>query len=175
MFLCQVDILKNEPAHHREVFNYLEDYWANDGKEVNNNFSHDNLGLIACWCKLFAPKWLRELPLFGRHSWRPDNFLFFFYVKYPYIGFVFLPLLSLVMAVSMIRVWRTNKRGHRYIDTDGKIISFFKCRAFNLRLTKKLLNFIIKKHPDLKTWIRIFKIYFPEGHKVLEATKSTTL
>lgn len=130
-----------------------------------HNFSHDNFTLVACWCKKFAPGWLYSIPLWGRHSWRPDNFLFFLYAKYPYIGFVFLPLLSLVMVVSTLRVWRTNSRGQRELSTSGKLISFFKCISFNLRLTKKILDFIVKKHPDLKTWLNIFDVYFnPENN-----------
>ncbi len=165
MFLCERDILLNEPRHNSEVFNYLQDYWKHNGKEVNNNFSHDNLTLVACWCKLFAPKWLKKVPLFGRHTWRPDNFFFFLYVKFRPLGAIFLPLLSLLMVISMLRVWRTNSRGQKELSTSGKIISFFKCISFDLKITKKVLDYIVKKHPDLKTWLNIFDIYFnPENN-----------
>jgi hypothetical protein len=171
MFQCEQDLLLNSPEtdQYLKVASYVSDWHLNKGKEVNNNFSFDNWKLVACWIRKFNPGAISALPLFGRHSIRSDNFFMFFYMKYPLLGIWFLWIPSLAMIISMLRVWRTNKEGNRYIDTDGKIISYFIVRSFNMRLTKFILDLIVNNSSSLLSWGNIFTIYFPKDHYVLKA------
>lgn len=171
MFLCEYDILNGShgPDSWVAVPNFAFDYHDNDGKEINNNFSHDNWTLVACWLKTFRPSFFYLVPIWGRHSWRPDNLAFFLYIRFPWLFFWLIPVISGAMIISMMRVWRTNHRGHRYIDTDGKIISYFKCEVFGFRITRKILDWIIARDDDLKSWENIFQIYFGTEHFVYKA------
>lgn len=168
MFQCEVDILKNSPDHADEVHSFILDYILSQGEEINNNFSFDNWKLVACWDKKFENT-TEYIPIWGRHSWRPDNLAFFLWIRFPTLLSFLLPVISLSMIISMLRVWRTTADGRRYIDTDGKIISYFVCECFDMRATRWALECLIKRDKDLKSWENIFKIYFPENHYVLEA------
>lgn len=174
MFRCERDLLADEENSIGEVSEFIHDYYINKGKEVNNNFSFDNWKLVACWLEKFAspphypPIMIKTVPVWGRHSWRPDNLAFFLWVRYRWM-IILLPIICLSMVVSVVRVWRKNKGGQRYIDTDGKIIAYFVTRAFRLERTQKLLDWIVKRDKDLKSWENIFSIYFPPEHYVLTA------
>lgn len=166
LFQCEADILNEKKEYHLDVYRFISDWNINKGREINNNFSHDNWTGVYCWVNMFNKNLIEDLPLFGHHALRPDNFCFYFYAKYKWIGWIFLPIISLSMIISMLRVWRKGKNGEQYIDTDGKLLAFFKCKSFNFRITKWILDFIISKHKDLSGWSTIFDIYYEYNHIV---------
>jgi hypothetical protein len=172
LFWCQEDILNDSPDHRTEVYAFIHDWKVTKGKEINNNFSHDNWTGVYCWVEKFEPRLMKTLPLFGHHSLRPDNFIFYFKAHHPYLSILIdlylftkirVPVIhltvSLTMIIGMLRVWRKGKQGELYIDTDGKMLSFFKVQCFKLKITGFILDFIIRNHKALKTWRTIFSIY----------------
>lgn len=167
LFQCEEDILLRKEKHTKEVLKFIADWTLDDGEELHQNFSHDNWTGIYAWCKMFKPDLIKELPLFGHFSLRTDNFAFYFWAKFPILGFILgLPIAMLSMIIGMLRVWRTSKTGDKYIDTDGKLLAYFKTKSFNMRVTRWLLNLIIKKHKDLRKWKTIFDIYYKDDHPV---------
>ena len=44
LFDCQIDIIKGHQMikMHTAVYDFIDDYYNNEGVEINNNFSHDN-------------------------------------------------------------------------------------------------------------------------------------
>lgn len=161
MQLCQYDILMGRDTHSLDVLDYIDNYKMNKGRELDYNFSFDNWALVASWIKEFEGS-MSDVPLLGRHTWRPDNFIFFLWAKYPAIAAPALPFLSLSMIVSMLRVWRKDKHGNRYIDTDGKLINYYRTEAFSMPVTRAILDFIISNDKDLRSWEFIHDIYFSE-------------
>jgi hypothetical protein len=164
MRYCQKDLLEGVPSHKPEVLKFISDYYAYNGQEFFENFSFDNWKLVACWLYTFENKTCLAVPVFGRHSWRFwDNLPFFIFIRAPKIFFFLRPWLAIFMIYSMLDVWRENKHGAVYIDTDGKIISFFVCESFEFHWTRSILDFIIKHNKWLRSWGNIFYIYFKEG------------
>jgi len=173
LFECQLDILRDEgtPQTAYKIIKFGASYDLHNGKEVEFNFSHDNWTGVYCWLKVFDEESLRCLPLFGHHSLRPTNFFFFLYAKYPILGFPFLPIVSIAMIVSALRVWR-GKGSHSHITTSGKLLTYFKMKAFNMRITKWFVDAIIDSTPEFPDgWKTVFYIYHgkdkPEIYKAL--------
>jgi hypothetical protein len=164
MFLCEKDLLLNKASvgTYSKVNNFIADWYANDGKEVNFNFSQ-------CWLKVFHPEQLGLVPIWGRHTWRPDNLAMFLYFRFPRLLF---PLLAIIYAsriISTLRVRKINSRGELEISTSGKIISYFVCKAWGLDLLYKILTTLVRRDRDLKSWQNVFEIYFPINHYVRQA------
>jgi len=177
MFDCQVDILNGLPTGttRATVFAFINDYYINEGVEINNNFSHDNWKMVACWLKTFYPKELKKLPLWDRNLARPDNFCLFLYIKNRFIGYPFLLIYSLFQIIDLIRM---RKDGAGRPHTSGILLNYFVFRAFKFKWMAKFLDWRVANtfkgqyHPDSKGgWDEIFRIYYNQGHniRVLEA------
>lgn len=122
----------------------LASYWANKGKEVDFNFSHDNMTAIAVFLRLRNLDF-DEFPVFGHHSLRPDNFFFYLRCKHPMTGSLFWFIPMIAMWISAVRVERTRPNGQKYIDTDGVQLAFMKLKAVKAPITKFVMDYLVKK------------------------------
>jgi len=171
LFDCEADILNNVYSHNTEIkiIKYISDYYFHEGREVNNNFSHDNWKGVACWiktCPREIPVKQKDIPLFGRHSLRPDNFFLFLYVKYPWIGFLFFWIYLLFQVFDAIRM---RKDQDNIPHTSGLILNYFVLQSFNFKLTFNLVSWLVRKNNYFKGWDKVFHRYYPTEHRVHKA------
>jgi hypothetical protein len=170
LFNCQEDILNNRPDHYFDVFDFIQDYYVNEAEEINNNFSHDNWKGVACWLETFYPNKIKEIPVFGRHSWRPDNFSLFFWIKHRRMGLIFLPIYYIFELFDLIRM----RKDHEGVPhTSGLLLNFFIMRTFKMSLIFKLTTIRVNKY--FGSWLGVFERYYnqPENVRVLNAYKGT--
>jgi hypothetical protein len=74
LFDCQRNLLlssRANPMTRTKVVNYILDYYKQNGREVNNNFSHDNWKGVACYLERYSKVDTKMVPVLGRHSWNP--------------------------------------------------------------------------------------------------------
>jgi len=171
LFLCERDILNNKSTiETQKAINYfITDfyYYKGDESKSGQNFSHDNWTGIYCFFKLFNPQRIKKLPLWGRHSWRPDNFAFYYFAKKKFLYKLMYPIMKYAMIKTMKRIERKDKDGNMHISTSGQILNYFKCHAFGLKKIKNELDLMVNEHPKIRNWGTIFEIYFggPTGNK----------
>lgn len=174
MFDCELDIYSERPDHLNQVKAFISDYYQYNGCELNNNFSHDNWKLVACWLNLFA-KTCKPVPLFGAHSARFwDNFTFFLYCRYQWMIFL-KPIISFFLILSVIRDTKTNSRGQKEITTSGDRLAFYIANCFQFKWTLLIMNKIVEKNPVLKSWENIQTIYLTKRKNVLSAFRKSKL
>lgn len=180
LFDCTKDILDDKyiVGNHIKVIKFSRDFYLHKGVETERNFSKDNFCAVFCYCKIFDLDDIELLPVSSywkikhHHASSPEWFMFFFWAKYPWLGLIFLPIISLSMIVSCARVWRSTKGNPPHISTSGKILVFLRLRAFNLPITEWVCNKIINGHKDLLGWDKIFSIYHSEARPhIYEAYK----
>lgn len=175
LFDCEEDILKQDAGHLCNVHLFLDLYRESNGDEavVKQNFSHDNFTGVYCWCASIMSHWVSHLPLFGRFSIHPVRFMFYFFIKYPLLGSIFLPIIYVDMLVSGLQKTRINSRGLVEIPTSSKILDYFKIMAIVKKggiggiLMQKLLTKAVNW--SVGGWDVVFGIYFAEDHRVMKA------
>jgi hypothetical protein len=171
MFDCQVDLLKDwvTDSTYKQIVTYLGDFKANSGREVNYNFSHDNLKLIAAWKANFGIDPIKT-PLWGRHSWHPSNFCFFLYV-YLYergLGSLGAPFWLLYCVDRIYSALRMRRDSDGIPHTTGLLLSYFTLRAFGANMILRFITYRVNKCFD-SGWDGVFERYFDKDHRVLEA------
>jgi len=174
LWQAEYEIIDGRPSnnmYHRQL-HFLSEYHRTKGDEskTDQNFSLDNMTGVICWLKKFDnPN--KDVPLLGHHSLHPKDFFFFLYAKYPIIGFWFLWIPMIAMIHSC---WKTYKvrNGNKMIATDGKILAFTRIKAFDLKITGILCDYIILKHSKFKNWKEVFDLYHGDrfGDRVLNYT-----
>lgn len=178
LFDCESDILNQNPDSICHVHGFLEAYRNAEGNEeiAQENFSHDNFTGVYCWCVSFMPNWISHLPLLGRFSIHPVRFMFYFFIKYPILGSIFLPIIYIDMMISGLQKTKINSRGLAEIPTSSKILDYFRIRAiikkggFGGILMEKLLTKAVNW--SVGGWDRVFGIYFSEDHRVMKAYRN---
>lgn len=162
LFTVQYYYLKSDarmlnPLDTYRVYTLLfENSRSNNGEfrtlpsDSNPRFSLDNMVAVAGFARRTGFKGLlRGLPLFKRYSYRPDNFAYLLYCKYPAIGFCLLPIVSLSMIISCYRA-APNR-------TSGPLLAYTKARGANMRLTWWLCERVMPM--SMRT---AFQTYYPE-------------
>ncbi len=171
MFHAEEDILNNDPVHSKEIYDLLQDYDLMKGVETNTNFSHDQMSLALCWLKKFDPEHIKWFPLFGHHSLRPTNFLFYLQAKYPIFKYLSLLIIAPVMIIGAMRPYKTLDNGTKELKTSGRIIDYFKCEVFGFKITKRIIEFIMSKN-DLIAYWKMFTVYHAvDNPQILRAFK----
>lgn len=124
-------------------------------KEYANKISDD-------WLEELADRKIDQIPLFHKQLDHPRDFILVGYAKYPWIFFLLWPIYCLAMIVSC---WQTHKvrKGLSIAKTDGKIMAFLICKAYNLRLTFWICDWLVKKR---KRTGQIPRYTIPEGYHV---------
>lgn len=169
LFDCEVEILRDTPTHDLwlKIVAYIQDYRLHDGKEVNNNFSHDNWKGVCCWLERYDKDLICMVPLFGRHSLRPDNFFLFLYIKHRKIGSLFIWIYLLFQVFDAIRM-RKDAQGIPH--TSGLLLNYFVLQTFGFKLTFKLVNWRVESSFPYG-WTGVFTRYYTQddNKRVLEA------
>lgn len=165
----------------RDTFDLENNYWqpsvifnllmnnikSNNGSfrtlpsDSNPRFSLDNMCAVAGFSYRYKfKKLLKALPLFRRYSYRPDNFIYLLFCKYPLIGFWFLWITSIFMIISCLRAAPSK--------TSGPLLCYVKARGANMRFTW----FICEKVLAMRI-LDCFHTYYPEhDHPInIEARK----
>ena len=182
LFDCEADCLNNSPDHKYEVDRFLYSYEFSNGNEEigKQNYSHDNFTGIYCWYAHFFPANIRSLPIFGKFAIHPLRFMWYFLMKFPIIGLVFLPFIVVDMSITCLEKTKTNKDGTIQLPTSSKLLVFFQLLAMVKRgvLGAKLLKSIMASFVKYATkdwervihlnagWDRVFGIYYKEDHRV---------
>ena len=149
-----------------KFFNML-DFLAKEIKE-GKRVSHDNMTGIYCACKSlmhYCPQSMenvmRHLPAIEKHRLHPRDLIFYNYAKGGLLGWLLLPLVSLMMIISCARIYKV-RNGNKIIATDSKLLTFIRCTAFELDWTFKICTWFISKNKFLKSWTGTALYYFKE-------------
>jgi len=174
MFDCQVDIANKDFNTETavKVAKFVNKYFKYNGDEklAQENYSSDNWEAVYEWYYKYAREEMKELPLFGHHSKNPFDFIFFLWLKHPYIGFVFFPLVYLDIFIAAVKPYKMNQGTKKWErDTSGKLKAFFKMKALKMKLLKKITTYLIEKSSYYKSWENIFTIYHGIKHRVFLA------
>lgn len=128
------------------------------------NFSHDNMTGIVVWRKAVGIK-QKITPYNFKQWWHPRDVSFYLYARFPYIFWPLLLTASVAMIVSCAQDYKY-RNGKQILKTDGKILTFMRCRAFYhnpiLRLTFKICTHLIRKNEKFSSWTNIMNIYFKD-------------
>jgi len=151
LFDCLKDLIKRAPSHKAtdNVSYYMVHFKEYNGNDTPGfNHSLDNWIAIYAWVKTFLPSHLSRLPLFGHHSLRPDNFIFFLRVKHPKLFFVWMPL----WFIPMLAMWATalrqhgeDRHGSYEYRTSGVQLAWLKLQAIDSPITKRVMDYLVNK------------------------------
>lgn len=164
LFSSQEDVYTNVNSNEEHIVDFMNDWVITKGKETNNNFSHDNWKGAASWSSKFRPEYLDDVPLFGRHSSHPINFLTFLYFKNRALGTLYLPLISTSMILPTIIPFKRDHLGRPH--TSGRILDYMVCKSLGMKITFSALTYYINRTPEFGGWDGVFNIYFKKDHRV---------
>ena len=167
------DIFSNSPTDRTksEVMKRLDSYKVNKGKEVEYNFSHDNMGLKLCWLHRFDKKNKKLVPSFGNHVIHPIRFITFLHMKYPI--FFFLQIITFLDMIVRHGIIRSKTKAGNY-HTSGLLLDYYHAYSYKNRITMYVLTKLMKTM--FKNWEEVFTKYHgnPEhyNYKVLRAFRT---
>lgn len=161
LFECQLDILRGESniETYTEIRQYAHKWrmYCGDEGESGENYSFDNWIGVACWIQRYSYFLKSEVPLWGHHTLRPDNFAFFLYYKYPTLGIFFIWIKQIAMSISVLRDKRIDHYGNEYRDTDGLILGKLILMSFKMPITSWVWHKIVNK--KWGCWQNAFRHY----------------
>lgn len=178
MFDAQQDLLYGVDNNWMQIFDFVKSYYNTNGNEAlaGQNFSHDNWSLVYVWFAVNSKETnMEELPLFGHHSTHPVRWLYYFFMKYPGLGTIFLPIIYLDMFIAGIIKTKKNRHGHIEIPTSDKLQAYFKLMGIEARgglgvkTATRIMDVLVRY--SVGGWDNCFDIYYAKGHRVWEAYK----
>jgi len=123
--------------------------------QTEHPLSHDNMTGIVCLSKMYDLDYHKK---FTHKDWKrrahPRDVAFYLYAKCPILR----PLTVLTILSMFWACWH-KQQSMGVLDTDGKLLSWLRCKSFGWTLTEKMCTAIIKYRHNLN-WSDIFKIYF---------------
>jgi hypothetical protein len=123
----------------------------------NRPFSHDNATAVYALQDFYGIK----KDFFLADWWRrlhPRDVFFNLAVCYKPLWYLFLPINSLFILLTVFRDHWKNIDGDQVLATDGKLLAFVKLNTYNIPFTKKLCDDrIIKRFGG---WHKLFELYF---------------
>lgn len=172
LFTAEYLALQNYPREWREKARIaIEAHLDEDGKWYTPNeptLSHDNFTAIVCLSKAYGFKYHTQI--FKReliHTMlHPRDFIFYLRMCdrwYSVLGLLLYPISLLAQIHSCVTDYK--KRGEQvFIKTDGKLLTWLRCKSFNIKVT----SFICSKIISIKTkyfgsWKKCFDIYFKDS------------
>ena len=161
MWDCLEGIFDNRWNVHTElkVLKYLKSYRVHKGKEVEYNFSNDNMQVVLCWVYKFLPEYRYRVPLIGHHSLHPVRFFRFLFMKYPALFTLLLPVkLFVILEMIASATIFTRKTGEGELHTSGILLDYYLCYAYGMTWTLKVLTWIVEKRSWL-SWPKVFFTY----------------
>jgi len=108
--------------------------------------------------------------LLNKRFLHPRDIIFYSYCNKGLGGYLFFPILIIIMIISLWQKKEVIAHGEVCLDTDGKLLSYVRMKAIDNRVVTFLFNWIIKKR--FGSWHNIFKEYFRyEDHPNVIASK----
>lgn len=139
---------------------------ANANREWGSHFSHDNMTGLYCILKNEGSEaYMRSLPTvyWNRDFWlHPRDLAFYFWAKHPILGFPFIWIASLSMIISCIQKYKVRGNGNKIIKTDGKLLTYMRCKTFNMSITFSICSFFIRHHKYFNNWNDVAVMYFKD-------------
>ena len=146
---------------------------ANSNREYGSHFSHDNMTGLYCMNKNLTGGVSVLLPIFGwnKRMWmHPRDVAFYFWAHYPRFGLLFLWIASLAMIISCLQTYKyRTEHGvkKKFRRTDGKLLTYLRCRSFDMHITFAICTWIIKRKKEFGSWQRVAEIYFTDENHPL--------
>ncbi len=101
-----------------------------------------------------APSWNRIM--------HPRDIIYYGYCAENVLCKALYPILALCMIITCIQSYKV-RNNRKIIKTDGKLLSWVRCKGSKLHRTFKLLTWIISSNSYFVCWRNIFLTYF--GHE----------
>jgi hypothetical protein len=137
-----------------------DSFFDSDGFQI----SHDNYTAIMCLSKLYNLNYHKRFRL-GHQCLHPRDLFFYCWISegfWHYVGLLFLWVPFLCMIESVLNTTYKTIDGHQVLETDGKLLTWLRINTFNMPLTKKLCDKIVKwKNYSYKFF---FSVYFKPDH-----------
>jgi len=165
LFLAEYLAIKGFPLEwKRRVVKAIEEYkdvrgiWRVKGEQ---HLSHDNFTAIVCLSSNY------NLP-YHKNIYRQDlvhcmlhprDFIFYNIVSGVSLAWVFYPFALLAMMYSCYSDFKV-RNGVRMLKTDGKLLTWLRCKSFDLPLTARICSWVLSKRTLFSSWKRCFEIYF---------------
>ena len=161
------------PAEYKDkVISLIEEQIDENGEfttENNGDISHDNRTAIVCLSRNYGLDYHKKV--FKKslvHSMlHPRDFIFYCYAAGGLLGIIGTILYPIALLAMMHSCYSNTKirNGVRYLKTDGKLLTWLRCKSFKLPLTAKICTFIIDKNKEFIGWKEVFRVYFQDaGH-----------
>jgi len=134
----------------------------------DEKWSHDNHTAVVCLSKIMGFEWHKSLyPKHVMTMLHPKDFIFYAYAAgrwYSPIAWLFLWVTSIAMIVSCMQKYKV-RNGVKIVKTDGKLLAWLRCQAFNLPITWFLCRLALRRNSAFKTFQQCFNMYFTDpGH-----------
>ena len=153
LFLAEYLAIKGFPTEwKRRVIKAIEEY-----KDVNGNWrvkgeadlSHDNFTAIVCLSHNYGLSyhkniWRKDLVHCMLH---PRDFVFYASMSSVALRVLFFPLYVIPLMAMMHSCYSDFKvrNGNKMLKTDGKLLTWLRCKSFNLPITSKICTYILGK------------------------------
>lgn len=165
LFLAEYLAIRNFPWEwKRRVIKAIEEYKDVDGNwrvKGEADLSHDNFTAIVCLSFNYGLSYhkniyRRDLVHCMLH---PRDFIFYNIVSGVSLAWVFYPFALLAMMHSCYSDFKV-RNGNKMLKTDGKLLTWLRCKSFNLPITSRVCSYVLSRRTLFKTWRRCFDIYF---------------
>lgn len=157
-------------VYKSKVIRLIETYRDRDGNWITkgeDNLSHDNRTAIVCLSKAYGLEYHKEFISKSLiHSMlHPRDFIFYAYASGGFLGVLGAILYPIALLAMVHSCWVSYKfrGGKKFIRTDGKLLTWLRCKSFNLKITSLLCTWIIQKGILFGSWKKCFEIYFKEA------------
>jgi hypothetical protein len=141
-----------------QFYKYLPKAASHYESGNDRNYSHDNTTayLAICYLLGISPKMTWKM---WRQYLHPRDIAFWLVLKGGFAAMIgYLPLF-IAMFISCLRTHKT-RNGVKFIHTDGKKLSYLRCRAADLVSTWELLNKILVNKFGKYPMHQVYSIYF---------------
>ena len=184
LFLMLCKRLGISPPEH--MSEKLFDLYKDDLQNIH--VSHDNATGVMCLAKeenkkalipiiglekIKNPTGLRKLFPFILSRPHPRDIIMYGFAKGGVFKFIFLPFLwitSIAMIISCMQNYKI-RNNQKFLKTDGKLLAWMRCKAFNMRITWFICNLFIKYDDDFKNMGNVAEIYYGKNHPITQLMK----
>lgn len=137
---------KDDQLTQKQVLNLLRLINPTASKDI---WSRDNhFGFIAL-SKRFGLNYHKKMWLGDiKYLLQPSDVIFFMYATEGFLSFLAFPLLFISSIAMILTVFLTSYEtinDQQVLNTSGKILTWLTINSFNLPITKKICDFIVKK------------------------------
>lgn len=182
LFLAEYLALKNYPVEWRNRANScIKSYIDSEGRWITRgegHLSHDNFTAIVCLSVKYGFDYHKDLLRTDliHCMLHPRDALFYISKSERWFSFIgkllyFIPLLAQIH--SCASDWKERNKV-KVLKTDGKLLTWLRCRTFKLPVTSFICTFIINRNMEFGSWKKCFEIYFKNPmhpNRVLEEEK----